>query len=160
MTKPTASEALEVLRSRGLSLATAESCTGGLIGGALTAVPGSSDTYRGGIISYTNEVKQKLLGVSGELLAQYGAVSAPVAEAMALGAAKSLGADVAVSTTGLAGPGGDEYGNPVGTVYLACAYHGQVKCVHCRFGGDRAQVRREATNQALKLILELMEETL
>lgn len=160
MMKPTASEVLEALRSRGLSLATAESCTGGLIGGALTAVPGSSDTYRGGIISYTNEVKQKLLGVTGELLAQYGAVSAPVAEAMALGAAKSLGADVAVSTTGLAGPGGDEYGNPMGTVYLACAYHGQVKCVHCRFDGDRAQVRREATNQALKLILELMEETL
>lgn len=160
MTKPTASEVLEALRSRGLSLATAESCTGGLIGGALTAVPGSSDTYRGGIISYTNEIKQKLLGVPGETLAQYGAVSAPVAEAMALGAAESLGADVAVSTTGLAGPGGDEYGNPVGTVYLACAYHGQVKCVHCRFDGDRAQVRREATNQALKLILEFMEETL
>ncbi|MGM9640159.1 MAG: CinA family protein [Faecousia sp.] len=160
MTKPTASEVLEALRSRGLSLATAESCTGGLIGGALTAVPGSSDTYRGGIISYTNEIKQKLLGVPGETLAQYGAVSAPVAEAMALGAAESLGADVAVSTTGLAGPGGDEYGNPVGTVYLARAYHGQVKCVHCRFGGDRAQVRQGATDRAMELILEIVEETL
>ena len=119
MTKPTASEVLAALRERGLSLATAESCTGGLVGGALTAVPGSSDTYRGGIISYTNEVKHRLLGVPEELLSQYGAVSAPVAEAMARGAASALGADVAVSTTGLAGPGGDEFGNPVGTVYLA-----------------------------------------
>lgn len=153
MTKPTASEVLAALRQWGLSLATAESCTGGLVGGALTAVPGSSDTYRGGIISYTNEVKHRLLGVPEELLSQYGAVSAQVAEAMALGAASALGADVAVSTTGLAGPGGDEFGNPVGTVYLACALRGSVRSVSCRFSGDREQVRREAVETALALLL-------
>lgn len=153
MTKPTASEVLAALRQRGLSLATAESCTGGLVGGTLTAVPGSSDTYRGGIISYTNEVKHRLLGVPEELLSQYGAVSAQVAEAMALGAASALGADVAVSTTGLAGPGGDEFGNPVGTVYLACALRGAVRSVSCRFSGDREQVRRAAVETALALLL-------
>lgn len=153
MTKPTASEVLAALRQWGLSLATAESCTGGLVGGALTAVPGSSDTYRGGIISYTNEVKHRLLGVPEELLSQYGAVSAQVAEAMALGAASALGADVAVSTTGLAGPGGDEFGNPVGTVYLACALRGSVRSVSCRFSGDREQVRRAAVETALALLL-------
>lgn len=102
----------------GKTLVTAESCTGGGIGAALTAVPGSSNVYKGGIISYTNWVKHHLLGVDEGLLETVGAVSAPVAEAMARGAREALQADVAVSVTGLAGPGGDEFGNPVGTVFI------------------------------------------
>ena len=106
---------------KGRTLVTAESCTGGGIGAALTAIPGSSSVYKGGIISYTNWVKENVLGVSGEILETYGAVSGPVAEAMAIGVREKLQADVAVSVTGLAGPGGDEYGNPVGTVYIGYA---------------------------------------
>lgn len=150
MSRTLAAETLERLRSRGLSLATAESCTGGGIGEALTAIPGSSDTYRGGIISYTNEIKEKLLGVPQALLESCGAVSAPVAEAMALGAARTLMADVAVSTTGLAGPGGDDRGNPVGTVYIAWAIKGEAHSERFHFPGDREQVRRAAVEQALK----------
>ena len=119
-----ASEVLAALEARNWSLATAESCTGGGVGQALTAVPGSSKTYRGGIISYTNSVKSRLLGVPETLLRELGAVSGPVAEAMARGAREAVSADVAVSTTGLAGPGGDEFGNPVGTVWIGCAWPG------------------------------------
>ena len=109
----------EVLKKlQGRTLVSAESCTGGGIGAALTAVPGSSEVYKGGIISYTNWVKANVLHVPQALLDTVGAVSAPVAEAMAKGAREVLQADVAVSVTGLAGPGGDEYGNPVGTVFL------------------------------------------
>ena len=109
-------EVLEKLQGR--TLVSAESCTGGGIGAALTAVPGSSEVYKGGIISYTNWVKANVLHVPQALLDTVGAVSAPVAEAMAKGAREVLQADVAVSVTGLAGPGGDEYENPVGTVFL------------------------------------------
>lgn len=153
MMRPTASDVLAALRQKGFGLATAESCTGGMIGAALTAIPGSSDTYRGGVISYTNQVKQQLLGVPKEILEQYGAVSAPVAQAMALGAAKALSAEAAVATTGLAGPSGDEFGNPMGTVYIACALKGKVKVVHCLFHGDRRQIRQAAMEKALELIL-------
>ena len=103
---------------QGYTLVTAESCTGGGIGAALTAVPGSSAVYKGGIISYTDEVKAEILHVDRELIQKSGAVSASVAEAMAVGAREVLRSDVAVSVTGLAGPGGDDYGNPVGTVYI------------------------------------------
>ena len=103
---------------KGKTLVTAESCTGGGIGAALTSIPGSSEVYKGGIISYTNEVKIKLLGVDTELLDREGAVSASVAQAMACGARVALVADVAVSVTGLAGPSGDDFGNPVGTVFI------------------------------------------
>lgn len=149
-----ASEALALLAGRGLSLATAESCTGGGVGALLTAVPGSSRTYRGGIISYTNGVKQKLLGVPGEMLRELGAVSGPVAEAMARGARRALEAEVAVATTGLAGPGGDEFGNPVGTVWIACDWGGKLVCRRFRFAGDREAVRQQACRGALELILE------
>ena len=114
----------EVLKKlQGRTLVSAESCTGGGIGAALTAVPGSSEVYKGGIISYTNWVKANVLHVPQALLDTVGAVSAPVAEAMAKGAREVLQADVAVSVTGLAGPGGDEYGNPVGTVFLRSEEH-------------------------------------
>ena len=146
----------EVLRKlQGKTLATAESCTGGGIGHALTAVPGSSEVYKGGIISYTNWVKEHLLGVDGKMLKRLGAVSAPVAEAMASGARKALQTDAAVSVTGLAGPGGDEYGNPVGTVYLGYCDQNQTISRKFCFEGDREKVREQSIREALKLILEM-----
>ena len=147
--------ATDVIRTlQGKTLCTAESCTGGLIGGALTAVSGASNVYKGGIVSYTNEVKHKLLGVDAGLLEREGAVSAPVAQAMALGARKALDADIAVSVTGLAGPGGDEFGNPVGTVFIGYADETVATSRHFLFEGDREAVRTQAVNAALKLILE------
>lgn len=137
----------------GKTLVTAESCTGGGIGAALTAIPGSSEVYKGGIISYTNWVKHTLLGVDAELLNREGAVSAPVAEAMAAGARERLEADIAVSVTGLAGPGGDEFGNPVGTVYIGYASRSVSAVQKFLFAGDRESVRRQAVEAALKMIL-------
>ena len=151
-----ASDVLASLEAKKLRLATAESCTGGGVGQALTAVPGSSRVYRGGIISYTNEVKSALLHVPETLLRDLGAVSGPVAEAMARGAQAALSADVAVSTTGLAGPGGDGVGNPVGTVWIACAGPGGVESVLCRFQGNREEIREAACCRALELVLETL----
>ena len=145
-----------IARLQGKSLATAESCTGGGIGDALTAVPGASNVYKGGIISYCNEIKHKLLDVPEEMLAQYGAVSDPVAQAMAKGARGALNADVAVSVTGLAGPSGDEYGNPVGTVYIGYADANTCLSRHFLFSGDRESVRGQAIEAALALICELV----
>ena len=142
-------------RLAGKTLATAESCTGGGIGAALTAIPGSSAVYKGGIISYTNEIKHDLLGVEYGLLDTQGAVSAPVAEAMAVGARKALKTDVAVSVTGLAGPGGDDFGNPVGRVYIGYADERRTLHREFTFSGGREEVRDQAAREALKLILEL-----
>ena len=142
-----------IRRLQGKTLVTAESLTGGGIGAALTTVSGSSAVYKGGIISYTNEVKNRILGVPADILDQYGAVSAPVAKAMAEGARKLLQADVAVSVTGLAGPGGDEYGNPVGTVFIGYSDSSVTEVKHCEFSGDRESIRRQTAEEALKLIL-------
>lgn len=145
----------EVLKKlQGRTLVSAESCTGGGIGAALTAVPGSSEVYKGGIISYTNWVKANVLHVPQALLDTVGAVSAPVAEAMAKGAREVLQADVAVSVTGLAGPGGDEYGNPVGTVFLGYSDEKETIFREFHFRGDREAVRSQALKEALKLVLE------
>lgn len=141
-------------RLEGKTLVTAESCTGGGIGAALTAVPGSSAVYKGGIISYTNWVKRNLLGVEENLLETQGAVSAPVAEAMARGARKALDADIAVSVTGLAGPGGDAFGNPVGRVYIGYSDKHSSFSREYTFEGDRDGVRRQAVEEALKLVLQ------
>ena len=140
-------------RLQGRRLATAESLTGGGIGAAITGVSGASAVYAGGIISYTNEIKHRLLGVPMELLDTLGAVSGPVARAMALGAREALQADVAVSVTGLAGPGGDEYGHPVGTVYIAYEDKQRNGVHHYCFEGDREAVRSQTVEAALKLIL-------
>lgn len=143
-----------ISRLAGRTLATAESCTGGGIGAALTAVPGSSAVYKGGIISYCNEVKHRVLGVEQQLLDTLGAVSGPVAEQMAAGARHVLDADIAVSVTGLAGPGGDEYGNPVGTVFIGYCDENQTLSREYHFPGDREQVRSQAVEAALELILQ------
>lgn len=141
---------------KGKTLVTAESCTGGGIGNALTSVPGSSAVFKGGVICYTNWVKEHILGVDPKLLTEYGAVSAPVAQAMAQGVRKALDADVSLSVTGLAGPDGDAFGNPVGTVYIGCdcSWHTEVRKYH--FNGDRAAVREQAVTAALELALEIL----
>ena len=138
----------------GKTLCTAESLTGGGIGASLTAVPGASRVFKGGIISYTNEVKRDVLGVSDEDLSAYGAVSAPVAKAMASGARHVLKADVAISVTGLAGPDGDEFGHPVGTVFIGYADDKNVTAGEYHFTGDRDAVRQQTIRMALELILE------
>ena len=137
----------------GKTLVTAESCTGGMIGEQITAVSGSSKVYKGGVISYTNEIKTALLGVDAQLLSREGAVSAPVAEAMAEGARQALNADVAISVTGLAGPSGDDRGTPVGTVYIGYADDRGVEAVCFLFDGDRETIRTQATKAALQLAL-------
>lgn len=137
---------------RGKTLATAESITGGGIGSALTAVAGASAVYKGGIISYCDEVKHNLLGVSTEDLEKHGAVSAPVAEAMAQGARKALSADVAVSVTGLAGPGGDDHGHTVGTVFVGYSDEKVCFAEECHFTGTREDVRTATIRYALELV--------
>ena len=138
----------------GKTLVTAESCTGGGIGAALTAIPGSSAVYKGGIISYTNWVKEHLLDVDAEILNTCGAVSSEVAKAMAEGARKALSADIAVSVTGLAGPGGDDFGNPVGMVYIGYADDNRTESIACHFAGDRDSVRKQAVLAALQIVLD------
>ena len=138
----------------GRTIATAESCTGGGIGAVLTAIPGSSSVYKGGVVSYTNEVKMRLLNVSADALDRFGAVSAEVAEAMALGVRNTLRTDVAVSVTGLAGPGGDDRGTAVGTVYIGYSDTNKTLSHKYCFDGDREFVRQEAIKAALQLILD------
>ena len=139
---------------QGKTLVTAESLTGGGIGAALTAVPGSSEVYKGGIISYTNWVKENVLRVSGETLQTQGAVSLQTAEEMAIGVRKLLQADVAVSVTGLAGPGGDDFGNPVGTVCIGFCNAWESFAVKYHFNGDREDVRNQTIRAALELVLD------
>ena len=141
----------------GKTLVTAESCTGGGIGAALTAISGSSEVYKGGVICYTNWVKEHVLGIDRELLAQYGAVSQPVAGFMATGVRKLLHADVAVSVTGLAGPCGDGFSDDVGTVYIGYESQFDAAVRKYRFAGDRQSVRDQAIKAALMLILEYNE---
>lgn len=143
------SVAIRLVRS-GTTVATAESCTGGLIAKLLTDRPGSSDWFAGGIVSYSNTAKQKLLAVPAELIARCGAVSEPVAAAMAEGARAALSADLAVAVTGIAGPGGGSAEKPVGTVWIAWAGAGATAAICYRFAGDRDAVRCQAAVEALR----------
>jgi nicotinamide-nucleotide amidase len=151
------SEARRVLsacRKRQMKVATAESCTGGLIAATLTEIAGSSDVVERGFVTYSNEAKMALLDVPARTLAAHGAVSEPTARAMAKGALKNSLADIAVSVTGIAGPGGATAGKPVGLVHLCCAVSGR-PALHFRkvFKGDRAAVRRQAVATAFAMIL-------
>jgi len=143
---------LERARSRSLKLAVAESCTGGLLGGRLTEIPGSSDVFVGGVIAYDNSIKTDLLGVSPALLAEHGAVSESVALRMASGAAERLGADAALSITGIAGPGGGTPSKPVGTVWLGCSINGMTEAQRILFAGSRHDIRARAAQAALFLL--------
>jgi len=140
-------------RARGLKIATAESCTGGLVSGALTEVPGSSDVMERGFVTYSNEAKAELLGVDPALIEAHGAVSEPVARAMAAGALANSRADLAVAVTGVAGPGGTET-KPEGLVHMATAVKsGVLSHRENRFGAiGRANVRRESVRTALEML--------
>lgn len=153
-----AGETLAAARSAGLTVGTAESCTGGLVEAALTAVPGSSRSVMGAVGSYACSVKHRVLGVEQAVLDTVGPVSPECAEQMAAGACRVLGCDVAVSVTGIAGPGGAEPGKPVGTVWFGiCGPGAPTRSERVVFDGDRAQVRLAATLHALQLLrLQLM----
>ncbi|MGH7514550.1 MAG: competence/damage-inducible protein A [Gemmatimonadales bacterium] len=143
---------LERARARRLRIGAAESCTGGLVGGRLTEIPGSSDVFAGGVVCYTNELKTKLLGVDPALVEADGAVSESVARAMALGAIRVLSVDLAVAVTGIAGPGGGSEAKPVGTVWLAVAGADAVEARRIQIPGDRHNVRVRAAQAALALL--------
>ncbi len=150
-----AERVLTACHNNGLKLALAESCTGGLVAGALSAVPGSSQVLDRGFVTYANEAKTELLGVAAELLAAHGAVSEPVARAMAEGAIRSPEIDISVSVTGIAGPGGGGAQKPVGLVHIASARK-NAPTLHRRhvFNGDRESIRLQAVAAALELLLE------
>jgi competence/damage-inducible protein CinA-like protein len=154
--RPVEAIVLDLCRERGLTLATAESCTGGLVAARLTSVSGSSDVYVGGIVAYANEAKARELGVSGEILERHGAVSAEAAAAMASGARERLGADLAVAVTGIAGPGGGSAEKPVGLVYLHVEGPDDALARELNVPGDRDAVRSRATVAALHLVRTLL----
>lgn len=149
-----AAELLENLRERQLMLATAESCTGGMIAGTLTEVAGSSDVVDRGFVTYSNEAKQDMLGIPPSLIREHGAVSEPVAVAMAEGALRNSRADIAVSVTGVAGPGGGTDTKPVGLVHIACARRGKATVHQRHVFADRGRgwIRQETVAQAFRVI--------
>lgn len=146
------------LLARNARLALAESCTGGLVGSRITGVPGSSRYLLGGVVAYHNRVKTAVLQVPHRMLGRHGAVSAPVAAAMARGARGLFRAEIAVAVTGVAGPGGGSAEKPVGLVYVAVSGFGRVRCRRALFAGDRRGVRDQAADLALNMLLEHLEE--
>ena len=145
------------LLARGWMLATAESCTGGLIAGACTDLAGSSAWLERGFVTYSNAAKSQMLGVDAALIAQHGAVSEPVARAMAQGALVHAQAQVALAVTGVAGPSGGSAEKPVGTVWFGWALNGRVVSEMQRFAGDRAAVRQATVNHSLQRLIELLQ---
>jgi nicotinamide-nucleotide amidase len=139
-------------RSRGLTLTTAESCTGGLIAAAITEIPGSSAVFGTGFVTYSNAAKMALLGVPAALIEAHGAVCEAVARRMAEGALRAAGADIAVSVTGIAGPDGGSAGKPVGTVWFALAARREVSAAGKLFQGDRASIRAQSVAFALEMM--------
>jgi PncC family amidohydrolase len=147
----------ENLRERALYLATAESCTGGLIGDRITNVPGSSDYFLGGIIAYANPIKQQLLGVKAETLERFGAVSRETVVEMAQGACRVLDTQLAVAVSGIAGPGGGTVEKPVGLVWIGLSAPDGDSAWRFILPGDRRQVKEESAEQALRLLLEYLQ---
>jgi PncC family amidohydrolase len=147
----------EILKARGLRLAVAESCTGGLLGHRLTNVPGSSDYFLGGIIAYAYEAKNRLLGVSQELLERTGAVNREAVVQMARGARQALGADVAVSVSGIAGPGGGTPQKPVGLTWIGLSALDYEAAWSYVWQGDRLQNKEQSAEQALRLLVEYLQ---
>ena len=146
----------DLLLEKNKTLAAAESCTGGLIAKRITDLSGASRVFKGGVVSYTNEVKHSVLGVPQNLLDEHGAVSEPVARAMAEGCRRITGSDLAVSVTGVAGPDRDDRGNEVGTVYVALASEKETLCVLCACGREqsRAEIRAAAADCAFRMVAE------
>ena len=148
---------LALLREKGLTLSTAESCTGGNIAHNITLIPGSSELFMGGIVSYSNDVKHRVLGVSEETLAAHGAVSRPVVEQMTEGACRVCATDCAVATSGIAGPGGAVPGKPVGTVWIGARCRDKSESHVFHFPGERAEVIDQATAAALSMLHSLID---
>lgn len=150
-----ASRVIEIFREKGLSLALAESCTGGMIAETITNVAGASDIFYGSAVTYVNSAKEHILGVAHETLEKHGAVSSECAEEMACGARRVYGADVAMSVTGIAGPGGGSEAKPVGTVWFGLATKDGAETFRRRFDGDRAAVRRQTVEEVLRRLAEV-----
>jgi competence/damage-inducible protein CinA-like protein len=157
--RPVEELVLDLCREEGLTLASAESCTGGMVAQRLTSVPGSSQVFLGGVVAYADEVKAAELGVPRDMLERHGAVSAEVAAAMAAGARERLGADLGVAVTGIAGPGGGSEEKPVGLVYLHAEVLSGSRSADFVFPGDRAGIRSRATVTALHLVMRLLTQT-
>lgn len=155
--KPVEEAIIKCCIEKGCSLATAESCTGGLIAHRLTNVPGASAVYLGGVVAYANAAKMALLDVPEAVIAERGAVAEAVAVAMARGARARFDADYAVAVTGIAGPGGGTLEKPVGTVYVAVMGPASQRVRHCLFQGDRDAVKTQTAEAALQLLFELLE---
>lgn len=149
-----ASRVIEIFREKGLSLALAESCTGGMIAETITNVAGASDIFYGSAVTYVNSAKEHIIGVARETLEKHGAVSSECAEEMACGARRVYGADVAMSVTGIAGPGGGSEAKPVGTVWFGLATKDGAETFRRRFDGDRAAVRRQTVEEVLRRLAE------
>ena len=149
---------VEILAQKKMTVTTAESCTGGLIAGTLVNVAGASDVLNEGYVTYSNDAKERLVGVKHETLDEYGAVSEQTAREMAEGAAKAAGADAALSATGIAGPGGGTEEKPVGLVYIGCYVNGETTVKECRFEGSRMENRLHTVETALQLLLRQLSE--
>lgn len=147
------------LERRSETVATAESCTGGILAALLTHLPGSSKTYLGGVSAYANSVKSQLLGVDPQLISAHGAVSAQVVQAMALGARSRIGSTYALALSGVAGPGGGTPAKPVGTVYCGFASPSGVTSFLWQISGDREKIRQEAASRALQVLQKTLEDT-
>ena len=143
-----------IMREKKLNMAVAESCTGGMLSSRIIDVAGVSEVYKAGFVTYANEAKQNLLGVKEETLREFGAVSEQTAREMVLGAIKAAEADMAVATTGIAGPGGGTEEKPVGLVYIACGNNDAITVKKHLFEGDRQQVRESAVKAALRMLEE------
>ena len=151
-----AAQAVALLKQKDLKLCFAESLTGGLISSGIVDVPGASAVFNGSVVSYVNEVKTGVLGVSPEVISEKTEVSYECAEQMASGAAKILSADIAISVTGIAGPGGDMPGKPVGTVFMGIYNRGAVSSVRLDLAGDRDSIRKQTASEAYKKIIDLV----
>ena len=148
---------MDKIKRSGITVATAESLTGGLVAASLSSQPGSSDYFQGGIVAYSNSLKMSLLGVPLEIIERYGAVSEECARAMARGALQKMGVDMAVSTTGIAGPGGGTFNKPVGLVWVSVATAVGTRSRHCLFTGDRVQITGLSVQVALDLLSECLD---
>ncbi len=151
-------ELIALLRKRGAFVATAESCTGGLVAASLVGVAGASQVFGAGFVTYANEAKETLIGVAHETLERYGAVSEETAREMAEGAARCGKAEASIATTGIAGPGGGTEEKPVGLVYIGCFAFGRVKVMKYNFSGEREAIRQAATLAGLKQLKKMLEE--
>lgn len=153
-----ASVIVDRLASMNMTVATAESCTGGLIASSIVDIAGASDCFNEGYITYSNEAKMRNLSVKESTLMQYGAVSTQTAKEMAMGVRKKAHADFGIASTGIAGPGGGSPEKPVGLVYIACAYNDKCQVRQLNLSGDRSQVRHQAADEALQLLSDCMDE--